>query len=208
MSVKEGDLVDILEKNTLQLKDKQKTYDNQFHLGKVHNIDTDNDEIFDNENSSHGDNKNDIKTLKQDEFISEHHQITCNLCQTPLETFTLMIKHFKEEHNQRGYVICCKRKFSYRTELVDHIQVHLNPEYFKCQQCDKNFASRSCLRIHVKKKHEGIKEQGYECDLCGKILGDKYRLKFHKLIHEAEHQERLPCKECDKTYVHILYSFF
>lgn len=188
-----------MEKNKLQLKDKQKTYDNQFHLGKVENIDTDNEEIFDNENPSHGDNKIDIKTLKQDEFISEHHQITCNLCQIPLKTFTLMIKHFKEEHKQRGYVICCKRKFSYRTELVDHIHVHLNPEYFKCQQCDKNFASRSCLRTHVRKKHEGIKEQGYECDLCGKILGDKYRLKFHKLIHEAENQERLPCKECDKT---------
>lgn len=106
------------------------------------------------------------------------------------------MKHYKEEHNQRGYVICCNRKLYDRSDIMDHIKLHQNPELFKCKYCDKTLSSRVCLKLHIKNIHE---HKTIECDICGKSLATESSLRMHKLLHDADNNEKIPCKQCDKS---------
>ncbi|XP_065367482.1 transcription factor grauzone-like [Calliphora vicina] len=135
---------------------------------------------------------------EHDKFIAENLEITCCICQLPLETFSITVKHYKEEHNQRGYAVCCNRKLYDRSEIFDHFKLHENPEYFKCKYCDKVLSSRVCLKLHIKNIHE---HKSIECDICGKSLSTESSLKMHKLMHDAENNEKIPCKQCDKSYL-------
>lgn len=55
----------------------------------------------------------------------------CNLCTTNFETFAEAYKHYSDCHNTKGYLICCDRKFTRRNRVVDHIQIHLNPDAYR-----------------------------------------------------------------------------
>ncbi|XP_065358027.1 transcription factor grauzone-like [Calliphora vicina] len=143
--------------------------------------------------------KTHIQRERNDKFIAEHFEMTnCSFCQIPLATFSTLIKHFKEEHNERGYALCCNRKYYTRTELIDHIKWHINPEHFKCKYCDKILSSRVCLKLHIKNVHD---QMSIECDICGKSLANVYSLKTHKLLHVVKDNERIPCTHCDKSFV-------
>lgn len=137
----------------------------------------------------------DENTLKEyDKIIAENFKIFCNVCQMELDHFLALRRHFKVEHKQRGYARCCKRNFLTRSLLVDHIHVHLNPEYFKCLQCGKVFSDRSRLSCH-KKFHEDDSKLD-KCDICGKLFADKGALKKHVLTHSSE--KLFPCTICGK----------
>lgn len=137
----------------------------------------------------------DEKILKEyDKIIAENFKIFCNLCQIDVDNFLSLRRHFKIEHNRRGYARCCKRNFFTRSLLVDHIQVHLNPEFFKCPQCNKVFSDRSRLLCH-KKLHEDDSKLD-KCDICGKLFADKGALKKHVQTHSSE--KLFPCSICGK----------
>ena len=67
----------------------------------------------------------------------------CELCPNQqLETFEFAIEHYKNVHNIKGFIECCRRKYQSRRKLMDHISKHLDPDVFKCNICDKRFASK------------------------------------------------------------------
>ncbi|XP_065366827.1 zinc finger protein Xfin-like [Calliphora vicina] len=139
----------------------------------------------------------DEKTLKEyDKIIADNFKIFCNICQSALDNFLSLRRHFKLEHKQRGYARCCKRNFFTRSLLVDHIHVHLNPEYFKCLQCSKVFSDRSRLQCH-KRLHDDDSKLD-KCDICGKLFADKGALKKHVLTHSSE--KLFPCSICGKFF--------
>ncbi|XP_037824142.1 transcription factor grauzone-like [Lucilia sericata] len=139
----------------------------------------------------------DDKALKDyDRIIADNFQIECNLCQTSFVNFIELLKHFKEEHKQRGYALCCNRKFFSRPVLVDHIYVHLDPEHFKCKECDKVFSNRSVLVNHLK-IHKGESEQ-FKCDKCGKTFVTITVLRKHLFTHSSE--KMFPCTICGKSF--------
>ncbi|KAM7341943.1 uncharacterized protein ACRADG_009536 [Cochliomyia hominivorax] len=135
--------------------------------------------------------------LKYDKIIAEYLQINCTICQATLETLSAAMKHYKEAHNQRGYAMCCNRKLHTRSEIMDHINLHKNPDYLKCKYCDKVLSSRACLNVHYKNVHD---QRSYECDICGKSLSSEYTLKSHKSLHNPENNEKAKCPQCDKTF--------
>lgn len=132
-----------------------------------------------------------------DKFLAEHFKITCYICNIPMETFSVMRKHFDVHHNGRGHVKCCNKKIFRRNVLADHIHRHLDPNYFKCQKCDKVLADRRCLELHME-IHEGNQEKIHGCDICGKSFAKISVLKIHRTIHLSEEEKRFPCTVCGK----------
>ncbi|XP_073823765.1 uncharacterized protein [Musca autumnalis] len=137
-----------------------------------------------------------INRVEYDKFLQEHFKITCDKCSKTFERFRLLCQHFSQEHNEQGYVTCCATKFFNRRLLVDHINFHLDPEYFKCNLCGKVLTKRICLIGHMK-MHE---EKKFACDKCDKKFVLKHKLDKHKLTHLPESEKKFPCNECGKFY--------
>lgn len=134
---------------------------------------------------------------EKDKFLKDNFKITCYLCNIPFETFFNMRKHFEEQHSERGHVKCCNKKFYRRSILVDHVHFHLNPNYFKCNQCGKVMADRRCLELHAE-IHESNPEKNHCCDICGKGFAKLGVLKKHRMIHLSEEEKRFSCSDCGK----------
>lgn len=131
---------------------------------------------------------------ERDQFLAKHFKLNCNICQETFKTFPILLKHFEKVHKERGYAICCEVKFSSRFKLVDHINYHLDPEYFKCKLCSKVATQRQGLINHMKTH----KEKQFSCDICRKQFVDKFQLDQHKLIHMPQEERKFPCAECGK----------
>ncbi|KAL9915945.1 uncharacterized protein ACN2A1_002438 [Glossina fuscipes fuscipes] len=142
------------------------------------------------------------RTTKQnesDKFIAEHFKITCGVCQDPLENFNELQRHFRKCHQRRAYVLCCKKKLFKRSYLVDHIHQHLDPNYFKCDQCGKVMGNRRSLELHAK-MHESNREKIHKCPVCGKAFAAWKVMRTHTLIHIPEEERKFRCGECGKSF--------
>lgn len=142
-----------------------------------------------------------------DRLIAEHSNLLCNECTEPMKNFRELKKHFKLVHKKPGFMQCCKRKFFNAADLSDHINLHLNPDYFKCHQCDKRFSSRYSLDFHNKHFHPGEKEKGtFQCKHCSR----KFVLSCFRDKHEQNHETKEDtevgdektyfCELCGKSY--------
>lgn len=142
------------------------------------------------------------RTVFDEKKILESTEMKCDLCNFQLDSFSHALIHHRNVHNQKGYLICCSRKFRQLSALVDHLDFHANPECFKCQICAKNFTSLSNLRIHIASMH--IQQTRYQCDVCGKFLNCKYRVTAHLKTHivNIKSNETFPCHFplCDKSF--------
>lgn len=52
--------------------------------------------------------------------------MTCTLCPTEFTSFVHVKQHYKTEHNQAGFLVCCNRKFMRLHRVVDHCASHCN----------------------------------------------------------------------------------
>ncbi|KAM7345293.1 uncharacterized protein ACRADG_011658 [Cochliomyia hominivorax] len=138
---------------------------------------------------------------EDDEYIEKHmKEILCDLCETKLEDFNAMKRHFHTVHNQKGYIQCCYKKYYHRGHLADHLRWHLNPEFFKCLQCGKNLSDRSNLRNHIIRVHRPSNvDFKYACDKCDKSFAQEFLLRLHKVLHEGT-EEDFPCTYCGKFF--------
>lgn len=66
--------------------------------------------------------------------------LTCDLCETTFQSLMDAKSHYRKEHkNPHGYIKCCKKRLKTRGHLIEHIQWHMNPDIFKCHECQKLF---------------------------------------------------------------------
>jgi hypothetical protein len=64
--------------------------------------------------------------------IKEYCKMECFKCTNVSFTKWLeMKKHYRDEHQMAGYIVCCNKKFSKRVRILEHIARHLNPEAFR-----------------------------------------------------------------------------
>lgn len=75
-------------------------------------------------------------TAQSDAQIQQFVQLSCDLCANSnkhyYRKFKDLIEHYRFEHgSQRGYAVCCEKKFYRKDRLVNHITNHVNPEAFK-----------------------------------------------------------------------------
>jgi len=55
--------------------------------------------------------------------------MACEVCSLPLESMANSTSHYKKEHDMKGYLKCCGRRFTQRYRLVHHVNTHLNISY-------------------------------------------------------------------------------
>ncbi|EDW02554.1 transcription factor grauzone [Drosophila grimshawi] len=140
------------------------------------------------------------KSQEFNDYIREHYKVHCSICNVPLGDFSEMLVHTRKEHNQRGFALCCNRKFWKRGILVDHLQRHQNPEFFKCHICQRVMGHRRSLEMHMR-MHE-VKQRGrlYQCEQCSKSFYSSIVCERHKLTHIPKEQWQVPCTNCSKTF--------
>lgn len=74
-----------------------------------------------------------ISKAKGDSQIKEFVRLICNICtdKTEFDTFKQLQEHYDNNHNCKGYVICCDKKIFRKDRLMNHIINHINPDAFK-----------------------------------------------------------------------------
>ena len=92
----------------------------------------------------------------------------------------------------------CKLTFSDKGEMKAHmLSFHSTKEpTFNCTKCSKQFGTIYTLKKHTASQHEG---KTSKCDICGKILSDKHKLRVHKeFVHEGKRPHE--CSKCKATF--------
>lgn len=135
------------------------------------------------------------KAAADEQKLLQQCELTCDLCDEPQENFLALLKHFKAIHNQRGYYKCCDKKFFKRCWMMEHIQLHLNPDTFHCALCNKSYSSSAVLKEHTKQVHAAKEDLRISCETCHKTFVSKSHLNAHLAVAHGT----IPCPQCPKT---------
>ena len=73
--------------------------------------------------------KSRTKIQADDKKICLFSSMACEVCSRPLESMANATSHYKKEHDMKGYLKCCGRRFTQRYRLVHHVNTHLNISY-------------------------------------------------------------------------------
>uniref|UniRef100_A0A1A9WJ84 Transcription factor grauzone n=1 Tax=Glossina brevipalpis TaxID=37001 RepID=A0A1A9WJ84_9MUSC len=128
------------------------------------------------------------QSLAIDEEIAKFMSLNCDLCKFMVTNFNSLHSHMLAEHKIKGYVRCCNKKFSKRFLLLDHVRQHLNPDCFKCEQCNRVYADRNSMRIHFLSKHKKEEDKMFTCSQCPKKFFRRYSLRQHELVGHSDHK--------------------
>ena len=110
--------------------------------------------------------------------------------------------HLKNIHEGKRPHKClgCDLKFLTQNEFNKHIdKIHDgNRNFFECEYCDKDFASKETLSRHICENKIRKKEPCFECDTCGEKFHHKFRLRKHlaKVHEEIQLCENIQCGTC------------
>ncbi|XP_037820597.1 transcription factor grauzone-like [Lucilia sericata] len=138
------------------------------------------------------------ENVKSDIFTDSEHKLECCICNVALDDFRAVKQHYRNEHNTKGYTMCCGKKYFKSCLLIDHLRVHKDPNYFKCTECAKVFATRRGLEIHLE-IHQ-TRERKFNCNECGKSYFKLHVFERHKLSHVPESERHYNCSQCDKKF--------
>ncbi|XP_058066114.1 zinc finger protein 567-like [Anopheles bellator] len=145
------------------------------------------------------------KSKVDEEIISFYKRLVCEICDPvkmasgePLIEFVNLKelnRHMRRAHGQGEAIIkcpICEKKFRSRVKLVQHKEMHLNPDQFRCELCAEVHQN---IKDHMQNKH---KERTFCCEECGKRFPFQTRLKAH--IRKMHTVKDVPCDQCDKAF--------
>ncbi|XP_053674243.1 zinc finger protein 721-like [Anopheles nili] len=104
-------------------------------------------------------------------------------------------QHMRTAHGlESGTIKCqlCAKKFRSRVKLVEHKDMHQNPERFRCGVCQEVHQN---LEEHMQNKHQ---EWEFACEECGKRFPFKNRLTAH--MAKVHMKKDIICEECNKPF--------
>ena len=91
----------------------------------------------------------------------------------------------------------------YKTQCNIPEEERVVKDRFQCHLCDKSFAAKNNLRLHIRSIHEKIRN--FPCKLCEYKTDSKSNLYIHvKRMHEGRPLKE-PCPHCDKVVVNLEY---
>lgn len=119
----------------------------------------------------------------------------CDLCGKILQNRRATMVHMSRFHRKPKWMSCdmCPQKFVIKTQMREHVVIHLKYIRFSCEFCEfvgsSRRASRQHRQIHLK----------VECQICGKRV---MRIKSHiKKFHVED-----PRKKCEFCQKNILFT--
>ncbi|XP_063390127.1 zinc finger protein 585A-like [Cydia fagiglandana] len=121
----------------------------------------------------------------------------CDICHKKYSSKTLLMEHMNLHNGQRPYTChICHKSFASKYTHQSHLKTHLDrPRPFKCESCGKCFFTLQNLNQHHK-THSGLKE--FECNICGKAFGTQHNLEMHGVVHSG--QKPFVCGVCGKGF--------
>lgn len=132
--------------------------------------------------------------IAHDSFAAQESFLLCVLCSEMCQTYSLLRQHFQKKHPQeKFYILCCQHKFSLRYRIEDHVRLHINPNVFKCDLCDKPFIESRYLLAHERRHHTDSND-GTKKTSNKKMRSDK---EIDDLI--SQWSPNLKCVVCSKT---------
>lgn len=140
------------------------------HETQTHSIESD-IESAEVKESSNEKSKMQPRTSKEiDDRIKEICDLKCHECDTPMDSYSELCKHFKRFHpGIPQYLICCQKKIFSRKSLYNHIYTTHSITRFSCEFCDANFKYKNRLQEHIFRSHKDLlKSPTYTCEDCGK----------------------------------------
>ncbi|XP_049882116.1 zinc finger protein 711-like isoform X2 [Pectinophora gossypiella] len=121
----------------------------------------------------------------------------CPQCNKKYSSRTLLQEHMNIHNGNRPYSCSvCKKSFASKYTHQAHVKTHMaRPRPFKCSQCSKSFFTQQNLNQH-EKTHLGIKD--FVCNVCGKAFGTQHNLEVHGVVHSGT--KPFVCGVCAKAF--------
>lgn len=91
----------------------------------------------------------------------------------------------------------CPNRFSSKSSLINHKNIHLGIRNHVCEVCQKAFLRKRELERHSV-IHTGVK--AFVCGTCNKSFGRKDKLIRHERIHAEDRNRMFKCGECPAMY--------
>ncbi|XP_052859979.1 transcription factor grauzone-like [Anopheles cruzii] len=139
----------------------------------------------------------------------------CKECPRTFSTSRYLHQHHSRTHlafeQKRHLCDKCSDRFATRYMLMMHERTHYREsaetaeaaapapkhEPHPCEQCAKAFSTSAKLEKHVNRVHRRSDSSSKMCDICSKILYNKYSLEKHRRTHFNEHPT-VQCTVCGK----------
>lgn len=126
-------------------------------------------------------------------------KISCDLCSKMFATSNSLWVHKKTLHKNKWDFMCSK--CGYGTNSKEIFDEHLqkagdNHSTFKCDACDKSYASQQNLD-----KHSQLYHVTHRCKSCNKEYGSRNNLLRHiQRSHGKQKVRNIPCEQCAKMF--------
>uniref|UniRef100_A0A336N6E3 CSON007547 protein n=1 Tax=Culicoides sonorensis TaxID=179676 RepID=A0A336N6E3_CULSO len=146
-----------------------------------------------------------IRGKQLHQLMSQFYQLNCDLCikkskKINFKDIYSLFSHYKNKHKIQGYVICCGQKLSKARALALHMCRHLEPESFRCPDCNKMLTCPKILQYH-RQNHLPENQRPLACKQCPRRFSYNSALIAHSITHLPEDQRNShSCSECGKTY--------
>uniref|UniRef100_A0A034VVM0 Transcription factor grauzone n=1 Tax=Bactrocera dorsalis TaxID=27457 RepID=A0A034VVM0_BACDO len=199
----ESNAVNITEKTPRQKRKYVRRTQSKKRLGKS-KLDEDEEDSEDDDDDDEQEKPKRQKVItstpQDDAMVKKHIPMGCELCTFVGEDFTAMAKHFRLQHPMiKPYIRCCNKKLNKRFKVVQHAYKHEDPDFFKCQDCQKVFSDRYTLKSHMIAAHAPEEELNFACDQCPKKFSRKHLLELHRPSHVPMDERSFICDQCPNS---------
>lgn len=136
--------------------------------------------------------------------VSLQKKILLNFCSENqdglvFECLSDLCQHYVDVHQIKGYVGCCGLKLIKPRAMALHMARHLQPDAFKCPECNKMLTCPKILQHHMQ-NHLPEPQRPLACTQCPRRFSYSSALVAHAISHQPESQRAAHvCDECGKV---------
>ncbi|XP_050068700.1 zinc finger protein 728-like [Anopheles maculipalpis] len=146
------------------------------------------------------------------EVLDFYKCIVCDICEeespdsTSFDNLSELRAHMVKEHNKSMYVRCpvCSTRQANRQQVITHIDMHNNPEKYRCEVCKEVHQN---LHHHMIKAHTPNTalpaDEKHKCEQCGRTFNFIANLKMH--IDCVHGLKDVRCNICNKYFNYKAY---